>query len=89
MVVLQIVYNAGHCTFCVVNTGTGVGIEEQAPTPTGTLPRTFQWYHQQSTDFDKAVRLRKKNGKLYFKQSEEWHWNRTKCIVSPGTCLGR
>jgi hypothetical protein len=65
MVALQIGYKAGHCTFYVVDTRTGVGVEEQAPTPTGTLPRIFQWYHQQfipeeTTDFDKAVSLRKK-----------------------------
>jgi CheY-like chemotaxis protein len=64
-VALQIGYNAGRCTFCVVDTGTGVGVEEQVPTPTGTLPRIFQRYHQQfipeeTTDFDEAASLRKK-----------------------------
>jgi hypothetical protein len=65
MVALQLGYNSGSCIFCVVNTGTGVSIEEQAPSPTGTLPRIFQRYHQQfipeeTTNFDKAVSLRKK-----------------------------
>jgi CheY-like chemotaxis protein len=64
-VTLQIGYNAGRCTFCIVDTGVGVGVDEQIPARTGTLPRIFQRYHQQlipeeTTDFDEAASLRKK-----------------------------